>query len=69
MQETTFITPNFWNLSGDGKNVRYWTFTLGPIGAGADPPHLVYQDSQRTLILMVKRSAGWTYRISARSSA
>jgi hypothetical protein len=29
--------------------VRFWTFTLGPIRQGDEPPHLTYHDSHRTL--------------------
>jgi hypothetical protein len=49
MPQTKFEAPNLWNLSGGGIHVRYWTFTLGPIRQGDEPPHFTYHDSHRTL--------------------
>ena len=49
MPQTEFVAPNLWSLSGGGIHVRYWTFTLGPIRHGDEPPHLTYYDSHRTL--------------------
>ena len=49
MPETEFVAPNLWSLSGGGIHVRFWTFTLGPIRQGDEPPHLTYHDSHRTL--------------------
>jgi len=49
MPQTAFAAPNLWNLSGGGIHVRYWTFTLGPIRQGDEPPHFTYHDSHRTL--------------------
>jgi len=50
MPQTEFVAPNLWSLSGGGIHVRFWTFTLGPIRPGNEPPHLTYHDSHRTLI-------------------
>ena len=49
MPQTDFVAPNLWNLSGGGIHVRFWTFTLGPIRQGDEPPHLTYHDSHLTL--------------------
>jgi hypothetical protein len=49
MTQTAFVAPNLWSLSGNGIHVRYWTFTLGPIRQGDEPPHFTYHDSFRTL--------------------
>jgi len=49
MPQTQFVAPNLWSLSGGGILVRYWTFTLGPIRQGDEPPHFTYHDSHRTL--------------------
>ena len=49
MPQTQFAIPNLWTLSGNGIHVRYWTFILGPIHPGDEPPHFLYQDSYRTL--------------------
>jgi hypothetical protein len=49
MTPTAFVAPNLWSLSGGGIHVRYWTFTLGPIRQGDEPPHFTYHDSYRTL--------------------
>ena len=49
MPQTEFVAPNLWSLSGGGIHVRFWTFTLGPIRQGDEPPHLTYHDSHRTL--------------------
>jgi hypothetical protein len=49
MSQTAFVAPNLWSLSGGGIYVRYWTFTLGPIRQGDEPPHFTYHDSHRTL--------------------
>ena len=49
MPQTKFVAPNLWSLSGGGIYVRYWTFTLGPIRQGDEPPHFTYHDSHRTL--------------------
>ena len=49
MPQTEFVAPNLWSLSGGGIHVRYWTFTLGPIRQGDEPPHFTYYDSHRTL--------------------
>ena len=51
MPQTEFVAPNLWSLSGGGILVRYWTFTLGPIRQGDEPPHFTYHDSHRTLSL------------------
>ena len=49
MPQTDFVAPNLWSLSGGGIHVRFWTFTLGPIRQGDEPPHLTYHDSHLTL--------------------
>jgi hypothetical protein len=49
MTQAAFVAPNLWNLSGGEIHVRYWTFTLGPIRQGDEPPHFTYHDSFRTL--------------------
>jgi hypothetical protein len=49
MTQAAFVAPNLWNLSGGEIHVRYWTFTLGPIRQGDEPPHFTYHDSYRTL--------------------
>jgi len=49
MPQIEFVAPNLWSLSGGGIHVRFWTFTLGPIRQGDEPPHLTYHDSHRTL--------------------
>ena len=49
MPQTEFVASNLWSLSGGGIHVRFWTFTLGPIRQGDEPPHLTYHDSHRTL--------------------
>ena len=49
MPQSDFVAPNLWSLSGGGIHVPFWTFTLGPIRQGDEPPHLTYHDSHRTL--------------------
>jgi hypothetical protein len=49
MSQTAFVAPNLWSLSGGGIYVSYWTFTLGPIRQGDEPPHFTYHDSHRML--------------------